>query len=93
MVTLYSTPHADHLDAIVTAHPVLLDHSAIKSRFCLDRYYVDVTYNPMLTVESARYWISLFSHRRDGVWKGMLRIELDAPADDARAGEHLRSLA
>ncbi len=32
-----------------------------------------------------RYWISLFSHNRLGVWKGMLRIALNTPSEDAAA--------
>jgi hypothetical protein len=40
-----------------------------------------------------RYWIGLFSHRRDGIWKGMLRMELNTAADDIAAGDFLRGLA
>lgn len=35
------------------------------------------------------YWIQLFTHNRNAVWKGMLRIELDTPNEDAKAAEFL----
>ncbi len=92
VATLYWEPNIKALATVVSAQPVLQDQPSIKAQFHLDHYFVDVAYNPLLTVESARYWIGLFSHRRDGVWKGMLRVELNTPAEDADAGEYLRRL-
>lgn len=64
--------------------PILRDRRAIKQSFKLDHFFVDIQCDPQLTVESTRYWAGLFSHRRDGVWKGMLRIELNtADVDDS----------
>ena len=40
---------------------------------------------PIATVEQSSYWIQLFSHNRDAVWKGMLQIGLNTPTDDADA--------
>ncbi len=56
-----------------------------KANFHLDHYPFDAGYSPELTIEMTRYWISLFSHNRLGVWKGMLRIELNTPSEDAAA--------
>lgn len=56
-----------------------------KANFLLDHYPFDAGFNPALTLEQTRYWILLFSHNRMGVWKGMLRVELDTPAEDAAA--------
>jgi hypothetical protein len=50
-------------------------------------------HNPFLTVEMARYWSSLFSHRRDRIWKGMLRIDLNTPLQDIQARQHLATLS
>jgi hypothetical protein len=37
-------------------------------------------------VDLTRFWHGLFSHRKvDFVWKGMLRVPLNTPADDANA--------
>ena len=56
-----------------------------KANYSLDHYPFDAGYSPELTVELSRYWISLFSHNRLQVWKGMLRVELNTPAEDAGA--------
>jgi hypothetical protein len=65
--------------------PEFADSGLSKSRYGLDHYPVDVGHSPELTVELTRYWIQLFSHNRRSVWKGMLRIELNTPVEDAAA--------
>ncbi len=60
-----------------------------KANFQLDHYPFDAGFDPSFTLELTRYWILLFSHNRMGVWKGMLRIELDTPAEDAAARHEL----
>lgn len=49
-----------------------------KQTFLIDHYPVPYDYNPDLTVESTRYWYQLFSHNRNGVWKGIIKIPLYA---------------
>lgn len=63
-----------------------------KSVFFLDHYFVPIDHDPLLTVESARYWIQLFTHKRNGVWKGMLKIPLDTTVCDIEALNYLKSL-
>jgi len=60
-----------------------------KAAYNLDHYNFDAGFNLPLTLEQTRYWILLFSHNRQGVWKGMLRIELNTPAEDAAARQEL----
>lgn len=43
--------------------------------------------------EWTRYWAQLFSHNRLGVWKGMLRIDLDTQTDDIAARTELTTIA
>lgn len=56
-----------------------------KQHFKVDHFVVDADFSQLNTIEMSQYWYGLFSHRRDQVWKGMLRIELDTPADDDQA--------
>ena len=63
-----------------------------KENFKLDHYPVDYTFNPEVTVERTRYWIQLFTHNRNGVWKGMLRLSLNTPIDDQHAIEYLEGI-
>lgn len=62
------------------ANPVLS-----KANYLVDHYPFDAGFDPMATLEWTRYWILLFSHNRLGVWKGMLKIDLNTPAEDAAA--------
>jgi len=69
--------------------PEFSDPGLAKASFSLDHYPFDASYSPEATVEYARYWISLFSHNRLAVWKGMLRVELNTPAEDSAARAQL----
>jgi hypothetical protein len=69
--------------------PEFANPALSKANFSVDHYPFDATANPVLTVESARYWSLLFSHSRTGVWKGMLRVELNTPNEDAGARAEL----
>jgi hypothetical protein len=60
-----------------------------KANFSLDHYPFDAGFDPTFTLEQTRYWILLFSHNRLGVWKGMLKIEIDTPSADADARAEL----
>ena len=42
-------------------------------------------------VETVSYWHSMWTHRKDGLWKGMVEVDLD-PKDDEAALQTLTSL-
>lgn len=69
------------------ANPVLA-----KNKFKVDHYPVDYSYSPDVTVEMTRYWIQLFTHNRNSVWKGILRVPINTPIDDQHALDYLNSL-
>ena len=48
-------------------------------------YFVDLDSDPTGVVSQTRYWFGLFSHRRGGLWKGMLELSLAVSADDTDA--------
>lgn len=78
----YDLPFQVHLLEIF---PEVANPALSKANYLLDHYPFDAGYSPAVTLESTRYWILLFSHNRLGVWKGMLRIELNTPVEDAAA--------
>ena len=39
-----------------------------------------------------RYWIQLFTHNRLGVWKGILRLELNTAEIDQEALTYLNNI-
>lgn len=63
----------------------LLDARMVKPVFKSDAYLVDLDTIPTNVVNQARYWFGLFSHRRDGLWKGMLQVPLAVTQDDSDA--------
>jgi len=78
--------------SLFSAFPEVANPRLAKANFLLDHYPFDASFSPELTVENSRYWISLFSHNRLSVWKGMLRIELNTPVEDASARTKLATV-
>ena len=60
-------------------------------RFRVDPYLVSLDAPAELVVERSTYWYSMWSHRRNGAWKGYVQVDL-APADDGAAMILLASL-
>lgn len=65
---------------IALFHPGL-----VKAAFKCDAFFVDMNTASFNVVSLTRYWFGLFSHRRDGLWKGMLEVPLPVTIDDADA--------
>lgn len=71
----------------------LANRGLVKSQMKVDHMVVFLNWSGPVIVEYTRYWCGLFSHRRgDGVWKGMLKVDLNTPSEDVAAGQHLDSL-
>jgi hypothetical protein len=89
LVTFYYRP-AGLVDpaawiAFVNANINLLDWQLVKPVYKCDPYFVDLSTTPESLVDQSRYWFGLFSHRRTGVWKGLLQVPLSVTQDDADA--------
>jgi len=85
VVTVYWGYDRAFQAALVEKFPEFASPALSKVNYSLDHYALDAGYTPEFTINQTRYWISLFSHNRSGVWKGMLRIELNTPDEDAAA--------
>ena len=70
--------------------PAFANPPIAKQLYRLDHYPVDISHNPQVTVEWTRYWTHLFSHTRQGAWKGMLRIDLNTSVEDSVALSELQ---
>lgn len=91
VVTFFHLPQRENQRSIASAHPELFNHADTKSRFHVDAFFVALDDNPPKSlVERSAYWYSVWSHRRNGQWKGYLHIDLSA-RDDAAAGAELRN--
>lgn len=70
---------------LVSQHGALFDQAQTKQVYAMDAYFVQI--GGALDKDAIRrvsYWYSMWSHRRNGVWKGFVQIDLD-PAQDAAA--------
>jgi hypothetical protein len=93
VVTFFWGYGFEFFQKLLSVLPEFADPELAKQNFSLDHYPVDAGYSPELTVELTRYWSQLFSHNRLGVWKGMLRIEINTPTEDAAARAELATVS
>jgi hypothetical protein len=89
VVTVYWGYDIPFQQQLKSKFPEFSNPKLAKINFSLDHYPFDASYSPETTVEMSRYWISLFSHNRLAIWKGMLRVELNTVADDLAARAEL----
>lgn len=66
--------------------------SLAKKNYKLDHYAVDYSYRPEFTIEMTRYWIQLFTHNRLGIWKGILKLEVNTVEIDQEALTYLNNI-
>ena len=72
-------------EEFLTSNISLIAPMQVKAAFKCDAYFVDLDVEPAAIVYQTRYWFGLFSHRRGGLWKGMLEIPLAVTTDDSDA--------
>ncbi len=84
VVTFYPAAPGVNFQNLVANHPAVFHPRQAKLSFKCDAYFIGIA-NGCALVDLVRYWYSLFAHRRDGTWKGMLQIGLDPVADAAAA--------
>ena len=89
LVTVYWGYDRKFQVKLAAQFPEFANPRLAKAAYDLDHYNFDASFNPPVTLEQTRYWILLFSHNRQSVWKGILRIEINTPAEDAAAREEL----
>jgi len=92
VVSFFHLPQGQSQQSFATAHRDVFLHAETKNRFHVDAYFVPLDDNPAaFLVERAAYWYSLWSHRRNGQWKGYLQIDL-SPTDDVLARAELQKM-
>jgi len=85
VVTYYHLPTGKSQFDLLQAQPATFDHGKVKAEYHVDSFFVQLSSAaPESLVERSAYWYSVWSHRRDGIWKGFLQIDL-APNEDTVA--------
>ena len=92
VVTLYHLPQGVTQQGLFSAHPDLFDPVQAKANYHVDAYFLQINVpEPEPLIGMSLYWYSLWSHRRNDVWKGYLQVDL-APADNAATWANLAAM-
>lgn len=88
VVTFFRLPPGKSQGDILAATPSLIDHDQLKTKYRVDAYLVDLGMKPEQLTRRSAYWYSMWSHRRNRLWKGFVQVDL-APAEDVSASATL----
>lgn len=91
VVTFFHLPAGTSQQDLATQFPDLFAQDALKSTYDVDAYIVHLGMAPERLIRQSTYWYSVWSHRRNQVWKGFVQVDLD-PAEDAAARATLANL-
>ena len=86
VVTFFHLPDGYTEATFHDAHKSIFDQSALKSKYEVDAHYVCFNTEYDYLIANSTYWYSLWSHTRDGRWKGYLRIDLADDEDETVPG-------
>lgn len=85
VVTYFHLPTGDTQASLASKAGQLFNNAYVKQTYKVDAYpHVLGGAMDMRQVRQISYWYSMWSHRRDGLWKGFLQIDLK-PDEDADA--------
>lgn len=91
VVTYFYLPLGETQASLDAKAGNLFDHDHVKPTYLVDAY-PHVLGKPVDAIQVRRisYWYSMWSHRRNSVWKGFIQVDLD-PKEDADAKKVLVS--
>ncbi|MBF0428614.1 MAG: hypothetical protein HQL94_06790 [Magnetococcales bacterium] len=84
VVTFFCMPDGKDQHLLLQENSALFNAEHLKSTYRMDAYHV-VLGDPTdaWRVRTISYWYSMWSHRRDGLWKGFVQVDLDPSQDRA----------
>jgi hypothetical protein len=92
VVTFFHLPNGQTQKSLLSENGQLFNPVLAKKAFTVDAYaFVLGESTESRHVKQISYWYSMWSHRRDGMWKGFLQIDL-APTADTEAKQFLASV-
>jgi hypothetical protein len=84
VVTFFYLPAGHDQRSLVQQYTALFDRQQVKITYSMDIYSVVLgAPTDQSQVSQEAYWYSMWSHRRDGLWKGFVQIDLNPEQDDA----------
>ena len=89
VVTFLGATSPQTIARVLEEFPTFTDFEQTRRQFLLDHQVVELSYGGELIVTSTHYYSQLFSHTREGTWKGMLHLPLNTPLYDQQALHYL----
>lgn len=82
VVTFYQLPAGKNQSDLEDPTPYLFDHAHVKKTYLVDAYTHQIGGSlDRYDVRQISYWHSMWSHRRNGIWKGFVQVELSTTED------------
>lgn len=91
VVTFYRLPAGVSQAQLAAKLGALADPGSVKRAFRVDGYLVHLGMDAERLTRQTAYWYSVWSHRRNQLWKGFVQVDL-APAEDTVAAATLARL-
>jgi hypothetical protein len=87
VVTFFDLPSGQNQQTLLKHNDSLFNQKYAKTSYAVDAYFVVLgQLTDKWQVKNIAYWYSMWSHRRDGLWKGFVQVDLNPAQDsDARA--------
>lgn len=93
VVTFFELPPGQTQSTLFPTIVNLIDSDETKQNYRVDAYpFVLSSGMSEAAVRQTAYWYSMWSHRRDGTWKGFLQVDL-SPAGDQLGRDRLAQIA
>ena len=84
MVTFFALPSGKSQEDLFKQDSELFTNALAKMKFKVDPYHCILGEHMTSTnVRLISYWYSMWSHRRNGLWKGFLQVNLSLQEDEA----------
>lgn len=91
VVNFYYLPEGVKQRELILRNSKIFDPIIVKESFKVDGYFIAISLaSPERLINRSSYWYSMWSHKRDGTWKGFLQIDL-SPSDDETARANLNT--
>jgi hypothetical protein len=85
VVTFYHLPSGETQKSLLQKAQNLFNCAYLKATYTIDGYFITLGQSvDIKQVKNISYWYSMWSHRRSGLWKGFVQIDLD-PVQDTNA--------
>lgn len=92
VVTYFHLPDGETQLSLFAKVGNLLSNAHVKTIYSVDAYpFVLGEPSTARHVKQISYWYSMWSHRRDGMWKGFIQVDLD-PQEDLAAAQILSAV-